>query len=93
VHRRNAARAARQPAELTASHDGRIVADTTAAWARRHGKPFTAQLSGPAGATYASNPADPAAEHITMDVTESCRTPAAAPTPPACSPPSSPSNP
>jgi hypothetical protein len=74
MHRIDAARAARQPAELTASHDGRIVADITAEWARRHGKPFTAELSGPAGGTYASDPADPAAEHISMDAVEFCRT-------------------
>ena len=74
MHRIDAARAARRPAELTASHDGRIVADITAEWARRHGKPFTAELSGPAGGTYASNPADPAAEHISLDAIEFCRT-------------------
>jgi hypothetical protein len=74
MHRIGAARAAGQPAELTASHDGRIVADITAEWARRHGKPFTAELSSPAGGTYTSDPADPAAEHISMDAVEFCRT-------------------
>jgi hypothetical protein len=74
MHRIDAARAARQPADLTASHDGRIVADIIAEWARRHGQPFLAELSGPAGATYASNPADPAIEHISLDAVEFCRT-------------------
>lgn len=74
MHRIDAARAARQPADLTASHDGRIVADITAEWARRHGKPFLAELSGPAGGTYASDPANPAAEHISLDAVEFCRT-------------------
>jgi len=34
---------------LTADHDGRLVANTVAEWARRHGQPFTLVLSGPAG--------------------------------------------
>ena len=74
MHRIDAARAARQPADLTASHDGRIVADITAEWARRHGKPFLAELSGPARGSYASDPANPAAEHISLDAVEFCRT-------------------
>ena len=46
-------------------------------WSRpavRYGKPFTAELSGPAGGTYASDPANPAAEHISLDAVEFCRT-------------------
>jgi len=34
---------------LSAEHDARIVADAVAEWARRHGQPFTLELSGAAG--------------------------------------------
>ena len=40
---------ARRPAshrELTAEHDGRIVADILAEWSRRHGQPYTLTLTG-----------------------------------------------
>jgi hypothetical protein len=49
MHRIDIARAAGTPAELTAEHDGRIVADILAEWSRRHGEPFTLLLTGPAG--------------------------------------------
>ncbi len=39
---------------LTPEHDGRIVADVVAEWARRHGKPFTLELTGPAGGFFAN---------------------------------------
>ena len=74
MHRTDAARALDQQPELTASHDGRIVADVVAEWARRHGKPFTLALSGPAGQTYASDPGHPQAEHLTVDAVDFCRT-------------------
>jgi hypothetical protein len=35
--------------ELTPAHDGRLVADVVADWARRHGEPFTLVLTGSAG--------------------------------------------
>ena len=71
MHRIDAARAAGQPPELTAGHDGRIVADITAEWARRHGQPFLLDLTGPAGGSYAR---DPAAERLCLDAVEFCRT-------------------
>jgi hypothetical protein len=40
---------------------------------RRYGKPFLAELTGPAGGTYASDPAQPGAEHISLDAVEFCR--------------------
>jgi uncharacterized protein (TIGR03083 family) len=74
MHRADAARALDRPIELTASHDGRIVADVVAEWARRHGKPFTLALSGPAGQTYACDPGHPQAEHLALDAVDFCRT-------------------
>jgi uncharacterized protein (TIGR03083 family) len=39
---------------LTPDHDGRIVADVVAEWARRHGEPFVLELTGPAGGVFRS---------------------------------------
>ena len=89
MHRIDAARAAGQLPELTAGHDGRIVADITAEWARRHGQPFLLDLTGPAGGSYARDPASPAAEHLSLDAVEFCRTLAGRAPQLACSPPSS----
>ncbi|HXS61320.1 MAG TPA: maleylpyruvate isomerase family mycothiol-dependent enzyme [Streptosporangiaceae bacterium] len=74
MHRTDAVRALDRSLELTASHDGRIVADVVAEWARRHGKPFKLELSGPAGQIYARDPDHPQAEHLTLDATDFCRT-------------------
>ncbi|HUZ54007.1 MAG TPA: maleylpyruvate isomerase family mycothiol-dependent enzyme [Streptosporangiaceae bacterium] len=73
MHRADAARASGLPLELSASHDGRIVADVAAEWARRHGKPFTLELTGPAGGTYAHDPGQPRAEHLSLDAVDFCR--------------------
>jgi uncharacterized protein (TIGR03083 family) len=48
------ARATGRALELTGEHDGRIVADVVAEWARRHGQPFTLTLLGPAGGSFTS---------------------------------------
>ena len=74
MHRVDLSRAVARPLELTAGHDGRIVADVVAEWARRHGKPFVLELTGPAGGGYAQRPASPEAEHISIDAVEFCRT-------------------
>ena len=73
MHRADAARAVDRPLELSASHDGRVVADIVAEWARRHGQPFTLDLTGPAGGTYACQPDHPHAEHISLDAIGFCR--------------------
>ena len=49
MHRLDIARATGRDMVLTPEHDGRIIADVVAEWARRHGQPFTLALSGPAG--------------------------------------------
>lgn len=71
MHRVDVARATGREMELTPEHDGRIVADVVAEWARRHGTPFTLTLTGPAGGTYVSG--DNGA-HFTIDAVEFCRT-------------------
>ena len=74
MHRVDVSRALNRPLDLNTAHDGRIVADVVAEWARRHGKPFVLELSGPAGGTYANDPGVPGAEHISLDAVDFCRT-------------------
>lgn len=71
MHRADIAGATGRPMELTPEHDGRIIADVVAEWARRHGAPFTLTLTGPAGGEYVSGEDG---EHITIDAVEFCRT-------------------
>jgi uncharacterized protein (TIGR03083 family) len=52
LHRVDLARATDRPLELTADHDGRIVADVVAEWAAVHGQPYRLTLTGPAGGTW-----------------------------------------
>jgi uncharacterized protein (TIGR03083 family) len=53
MHRVDVARAAGLDVELTAEHDGVLVADVVTEWAGRHGQPCSVQLSGPAGGRWA----------------------------------------
>lgn len=71
MHRVDIARATGREIELTPEHDGRIVADVVAEWARRHGNPFTLTLTGPVGREYVSGESG---EHVTVDAVEFCRT-------------------
>jgi uncharacterized protein (TIGR03083 family) len=71
MHRVDVACATSRELELTPEHDGRIVADVVAEWARRHGAPFTLTLTGHAGGTYRSGDHG---EHITIDAIEFCHT-------------------
>lgn len=71
MHRVDIARATRREMELTPEHDGRIIADVVAEWARRHGAPFVLTLTGPAGGTYVLGDDG---EQITIDAVEFCRT-------------------
>lgn len=72
LHGVDLARAVGAPLELTEEHDGRIVADVVAEWARRHGSPFELELTGPAGGSYRS--ADRGGASIGLDAVEFCRT-------------------
>jgi hypothetical protein len=69
MHRIDTARATGSELVLTAEHDGRIVADVAAEWARRHGRPFTLELTGAAGGLYS---AGRGGEPIEMDAIEFC---------------------
>ena len=72
MHRVDMSRATGRALDLTPEHDGRIVADVVAEWARRHGLPFTLHLTGPAGGTYTGGTGSGA--EITCDAVEFCRT-------------------
>lgn len=72
MHRIDIARATGRELELSAAHDGRIVADVVAELARRYNKPFTLTLTGPAGGDFIAG--DGSGEHITIDAIEMCRT-------------------
>jgi uncharacterized protein (TIGR03083 family) len=74
MHRVDMSRALEAPLELSPDHDGRIVADVVAEWARRHGKGFILELSGPAGGTYVHDPDNHGVEHLSLDAVEFCRT-------------------
>ena len=70
MHRVDIARATGKELELTADHDGVLVADIVAEWAGRHGRPFALTLTGPAGGSFARGAAAPASE---LDAVEFCR--------------------
>ena len=72
VHRVDTARATGASLELTPDHDGRIVADVVSEWARRHGQPFTLELTGPAGGSFTGGSGDDDRESIVMDAIEFC---------------------
>lgn len=71
LHRVDTCRATGRPLELSAEHDGRIVADVVEEWARRHGQPYTLELTGAAGGSFA---AGDGRERLTLDAVEFCRT-------------------
>ena len=52
MHRVDISRVTGRDLELTADHDGRIVADVVAEWADRHGAAYRLRLTGPAGGTW-----------------------------------------
>ncbi len=70
MHRVDISRAVGREMVLTPEHDGRIVADVVAEWARRHGRSFTLTLTGPVGASYTSGDGG---ERLELDAIEFCR--------------------
>jgi uncharacterized protein (TIGR03083 family) len=71
LHRVDICRATGRELEVTAGHDGRIVADIVADWAPRHGEAFALELTGPAGETFESGMGG---EHLRLDAIQFCRT-------------------
>lgn len=52
AHRIDIHQAIGRPMQLTADHDGRLVADIATEWAEIHGEPFELVLDGPAGGKF-----------------------------------------
>jgi uncharacterized protein (TIGR03083 family) len=69
MHRVDTARATGSELVLTSTHDGRIVADVVAEWGRRHGRPFTLELTGEAGGVFISGEGG---ETTVIDAVEFC---------------------
>jgi uncharacterized protein (TIGR03083 family) len=70
MHRIDIARATGRPLQLTADHDGRIVADLVDEWARLHGQPYRLTLTGPAGGTWSRGVGG---EELTLDAVQFAR--------------------
>lgn len=69
MHRVDTAKATGAELVLSAEHDGRIIADVVAEWARRHGRPFTLELTGIGGGVFSSGGGD---KPIVLDGVEFC---------------------
>jgi uncharacterized protein (TIGR03083 family) len=70
MHRVDICRATGRELQLTADHDGRIVADVVAEWAGGHRTPYRLTLTGPVGGTWSGGTDG---EEITLDAVEFCR--------------------
>ena len=70
-HRIDICHATGRPMDLTADHDGRLVADIVAEWAALHGQPFDLVLDGPAGGTFRHGHDG---EHVDIDAIDFIRT-------------------
>lgn len=70
LHRIDLHRALGSAPLLSAGHDGRIVEEVAAEWARRHAQPCSVTLTGPAGGTYVSGDGGP---ELSLDAVEFCR--------------------
>jgi uncharacterized protein (TIGR03083 family) len=70
MHRVDISRAMGVEVELTADHDGVLVADVVAEWSSRHGRPFDLALTGPAGGSWTQGAGGP---RIEMDAVDFCR--------------------
>lgn len=69
LHRIDLARAVGAEPELTADHDGWVVAGVAREWLERHGQPVDLVLEGPAGGRFG----DPDAQELRLDAVEFCR--------------------
>lgn len=73
MHRVDVCRATGRTLELTAEHDGVIVADVVAEWMRRHDTAVQLHLTGPAGGTFVSAPSAADLGPVELDAVEFCR--------------------
>jgi uncharacterized protein (TIGR03083 family) len=71
LHRIDLARALGVEPALEPDHDGRIVADVAAEWARRHGRPVLLDLTGAAGGRFSFGQGRQ--ETLQVDAVEFCR--------------------
>lgn len=71
MHRIDISRATGREVVATEQHDGRIVANVVAEWARRHGEPFRLTLTGTAGGAWRVGDGG---ESIEIDALEFCST-------------------
>lgn len=69
MHRIDIARATGMPMTITADHEGVIVADVVRDWRGRHGRPFSLELTGPAGGRWDAGGDEP----LVLDALEFCR--------------------
>ena len=67
MHRIDVCRAVGLDPVLTPGHDGRLIEDMVAEWARVHGLAFTLHLDGPAGGTFLSGSGG---DELTIDAVE-----------------------
>jgi uncharacterized protein (TIGR03083 family) len=70
MHRIDITRATGAAHVLTADHDGILVDDLVTEWAQRHGRPFSLQLTGPAGGSWTVGAGGPQLE---LEVVDFCR--------------------
>jgi uncharacterized protein (TIGR03083 family) len=64
MHRVDVSDALGLPLQLDPAHDGRLLEDVVADWARRHGRPFDLVLTGPAGGRWVAGADGP---HLEAD--------------------------
>jgi uncharacterized protein (TIGR03083 family) len=69
THRLDICRATGRDMVLTPDHDGRLIADVVAEWARRHGQPFALTLTGTAGGRWHHGTGG---ERLELDALEFC---------------------
>jgi uncharacterized protein (TIGR03083 family) len=70
AHRIDLCSATSRAMQLTADHDGRLVADMVGEWAEIHGEPFELVLTGPAGGTFTQGAGG---EHVELDAIQFVR--------------------
>jgi hypothetical protein len=70
MHRFSITRATGRSLVLTPDHDGRLVAEVVAEWARRHAQPFRLHLEGVAGGAFTDGENG---EETRLDAVEFCR--------------------